>query len=318
MSRRQVDYVLDGLTKQLTTELSEVNALDICRRLYKRHEEYIGLMRKFQYDSIPAYLDDHQVQRAIEQQQDAWLRISPFTEPMRWLVEMAVKFSQTSTGDRIGGKKFDQLIVLAHEIHQWDSVWENISHDVIPHRVTLDSDSTLELGLTPRARAIERAHLEACMPGRVKGNRQMAEDAIHLDSIDITAEKGASIVERMAKLREFKIIGGALQAERGYNLRDWLKFTFGLIDSFEATEFFKVIPLSRIESFLTSKWNLPRDRLENILIDHSLAKQTVSELPVEKMRPVRHARRDSRLLRRPTAVLDNHGKQVCLFGVEDA
>ena len=154
------------------------------------------------------------------------------------------------------------------------------------------------------------------MPGRVKGNRQMADDAMHLDSIDITAEKGASIVERMAKVKEFKIIGGALQAERGYSVRDWLKFTFGLIDSFEATEYFRAIPLSRMESFLTSKWDLPPDRLENILIDHSLTKQAVSELPVEKMRPVRHARRDSRLLRRPTTVLDNHGKRVCLFGVE--
>ena len=153
--RRQVDYVLDGLTKLLAAELSSVNALDLCRRLYKRHEEYIGLMRKYQYDSIPAYLDDHQVQRSIEQQQNAWLRISPFTEPMRWLIEMTVKFSQTSTGDHIGGKRFDQLIVLAHEIHQWDSVWENISHDVIPHRVTLNGDFTLDLGLTRRARAIE-------------------------------------------------------------------------------------------------------------------------------------------------------------------
>ena len=314
--RRQVDYVLDGMTKLLAAELSSVNALDLCRRLYKRHEEYIGLMRKSQYDSIPAYLDDHQVQRAVKQQQDAWLGISPFTEPMRWLIEMAVKFSQTSTGDRIGGKKFDQLIVLAHEIHQWDGVWENISHNIIPHWVTLNSDFTLELGPTLRGRAIERSHFKACLPGRIKGNRQMAGDAMHLDNIDITAEKGASIVERMAKLREFKIIGGALQAERGYSVRDWLKFTFGLIDSFGATEYFRAIPLSRMESFLTKKWDFPPDRLENILIDHSLMKQTVSKLPVEKMRPVRHARRDSRLLRRPTTVLDNHGKRICLIGVE--
>ena len=314
--RCQVDYVLDGLTELLKTELTAANALDLCCRLYKRHEEYIGLMRKFEYDSIPAYLGDLQVQRAIEHQQNAWLRISPVTEPIRWLIEMAVKFSQTSTGDHIGGKKFDQLIVLAHEIHQWDSIWESISHDVIPHRVTVNGDFTLELGLTPRASAIERAHFEACMPGRVKGKRQWADDAMRLDNIDITAEAGASIVERMAELRECKILGGALQAERGYSVRDWLKFTYGLIDSFEEPEFFKVMPLSKIESFLASKWDLSPDRLENLLIDHSLAKQTVCDIPVEKLRPMRHARRDSRLLRRPMTVLDNHGKRICLFGVE--
>ena len=314
--RHQVDYVLDGLTKLLTTELSAVNALDLCCRLYKRHEEYLGLMRKFEYDSIPAYLHDHQVQGAIERQENAWLRISPLTEPMRWLIEMAVKFSPTSTGDHIGKKKFDQLIVLAHEIHQWDSIWESISHDVIPHQVTVSGDFTLELGLTSRARAIQRAHFKACMPGKVKGNRQWAGDTMRLDSIDITAETGALIVERMAKLRECKILGGALQAERGYSVRDWLKFTYGIIDSFEPTEYFKVIPLSKIESFLASKWDLPAGRLENLLIDHSLSERTVSTLPIEKLRPMRHARRDSRLLRRPTTVLDNHGKRICLFGVD--
>ena len=314
--RRQVESVLDSLTVLLTEELSTANALDLCARLYRRHEEALGHMLRSNYDSIPTFLSGHNVQQTIERQEMAWFRISPFTESMRWLIEMSVKFSQASAGETIGGRKFDWLIILAYEIHQWDTIWENILHDVIPHQVTVNGDFTLTLGLTPRARAIQKAHMNACMPGRVKGNREWAVEAIRRNDTIITAERGAAIVERTATLPEYKILSRALEAERGYSVRDWLKFACGLLDSFDATGYFKVINLAKLDSFLSSKWNLSSDRLENLLVDHGLSGKTVSSTPVDRLRPMRNARRDSRLLRRPTVVLEKHGNRICLYGVD--
>ncbi len=313
---KQVEFVLESLTNYLTAELSELNALDFCNRLYKRHEEYLEYMSKSQYDSVPALRRDGSVQPILMKREDAWGKISPFTESIRWLIEIALKYCKYSAGDEAGGKKFDYLIVLARAIHQWDGIWDHIAHGVISHEITVNADFTITTELTHRAIEIEKAHRKASMPGLVKGNRQWADDTINRPVRDVTYEMAREGVERMMTLPEFRKLDGPLEAERGYSVRDWFRFAFGLVDSFEHYKYFKIIKAEKLAAFLSSKWELPANRLEHLLADHSLSKTTTSHRELSELRPVEHARRDSRLLRRPVVMIEEHGNRFCLYGVD--
>ena len=315
---KQVEFVLESLTNSLVAELSELNALDFCKRLYKRHEEYMEHLAKSQYDSVPALRRDGSVQKVFMKREEAWAKLSPFTESIRWLIEIALKYCKYSAGDVAGGKKFDYLIVLAREIHQWDGVWDNIAHGVIPHEITVNADFTTTNELTHRAIEIEKAHRKASMPGLVKGNRQWADDTIMRPVRDVTSDMAREGVERMMTFTEFKALDGPLEEECGYSVRDWFRFAFGLVDSFEHYKYFKVIKVERLASFLSSKWELPADRVEHLLTDHGLSKATTSHRKLNELRPVEHARRDSRLLRRPVVVIEEHDNRFCLYGVNTA
>ena len=312
----QIKGVFDGLMDILMGELSDLNALDICVRLYERHEEFLEYMLKSKYESIPGYSNDGLVQQLSLSREQAWYNISPLTESIRWLIEIAVKFCKSSMGDRAGGKKLDQLIVLAYEIFHWDSLWENIAHGVIPHEITLEADSSATLALTPRAVRIREANTRASKPAMINDNRQWADDALGLSGEDITADRAGWMVDRVSALPEYKILSGPLEAERGYSIDDWLRFSYGLLDSFEAREYFKAIKADKLASFLSSKWGLPSDRFENLLADMGLSNRLVDDMSIDRLRPVEYARRDSRLLRRPVVVLNEHGARMCLYGVD--
>ena len=312
----QIRGVFDGLMNVLVDELSDLNALDLCVRLYGRHEEFLEYMLKSKYKSIPGYFNDGLVQQLSLSREQAWYRISPLTESIRWLIEIAVKFCKSSRGDRAGGKKLDQLIVLAYEIYQWDSVWENIAHRVIPHEITLDAGSSVTLAATPRGMRIRDANTRASKPGMIDDNRQWASDTLELSGEEITTEKADWMVDRVSALPEYKILSGPLETERGYSIDNWLRFSYGLLDSFEAHKYFKVIRADKLASFLSSKWGVPPGRFENLLVDMALSKRLLANMDIDRLRPVEYARRDSRLLRRPVVVLKEHGTRMCLYGID--
>ena len=99
-------------------------------------------------------------------------------------------------------------------------------------------------------------------------------------------------------------------------MSDWGRFFFGLIDSFAADEYRKVIKLSSLESFLFQKWKLAPERLPYLLTDFGLSKGTVSSIDIKHLRPAEFGRRDSRLLRRPVVVLSQGSSTRCIYGLE--
>ena len=115
---------------------------------------------------------------------------------------------------------------------------------------------------------------------------------------------------------EVQILEEPLERERGYKFSEWLRFIYGLIDSFEAPEYFKTIGSKNLSRFLYRKWGLGSQQFQRILVDHALSKETIQHLNVSDLEPVAHARRDSRLMRRPIVRLPNREEDLFFYGVE--
>ena len=107
-----------------------------------------------------------------------------------------------------------------------------------------------------------------------------------------------------------------LLRERGYSISDWLKFTWGLIRSFSADEYWRAPPKADLVAFLRSEWDLEETRVHSLLQDYGLSHQSLRDVEIKDMMPVEKARRDSRLIRRPVVSLEDQGVEYCLYGVE--
>ena len=130
------------------------------------------------------------------------------------------------------------------------------------------------------------------------------------------AEKKSLTIQEMTDALDMKNLDEPLLRARGYTMGDWLQLSLGLIDHFEADEYFKVCSQSRLASFLSGKWELDPQRLDCLLEDYGLSKQTLRGLDIRQLMPVENARRDSRLLRRPIVVLERQSQTYCLHGLE--
>ena len=71
-----------------------------------------------------------------------WEELSRYTEPIRWLIEIAVKYG-TPTKPKADHSQFDLLVELARAVYEWDMAWEYIAHSVIPHEITIHHDSSV-------------------------------------------------------------------------------------------------------------------------------------------------------------------------------
>ena len=302
-----VTAVYDDLVRELLDSLRGLDAVDLCFRLYKIHEEILGNILKVKHQSLPDIMLGNPAQ-STRQILGLWDRLSHLTEPIRWLIEITVKHCGSS-GIRAGNARVEYLITLAHAISEWDGAWEYVSCGVVPHEVVVLDDFTIGTEAIPRTSKAWAAHRQALQPYLVKADREWAE-------LSMQPQQRSTDIEQVASLPEFEKLSQPLETERGYSIADWVRFTWGLVDSFGDTEYCKLTKVTRLARFLAEEWNLPSDRLTNLLVDHGLSRETVADVEMDKLRPMEHARRDSRLLRRPVVVLDNFGKPVCIYGVE--
>ena len=301
-----IEDVFNGLMDALLSELSGVDAFDLCIRLYERNEEYLGHIQRFQFARATRQSLSGLAASSMPVQQ-LWERLSPYTEPIRWLIEITVKFCET-LGETVTARKFDRLVELARAIFEWDAVWEHLYRNVIPHEITVNSDFTATVQTTPRADRIFQSYRIALAPNTAEQGQEEFERFQNRNAKTSPQET----IEMLAAMG----LDPALTLEQGYSMSDWAKFCFGLIDSFAADEYRKVIKFTSLERFLLQKWNLIPDRLPHLLRDFGLSKETVSSIDINHLRPAEFGRRDSRLLRRPVVVLNRGNSTQCLYGLE--
>ncbi len=301
-----VQAVYNGLNDKLLDELSGVDAFDLCIRLYKRHEEFLGHILKGHH-YLAAHRKYGDSRESSMKNQQLWESLSPYTESIRWLIEVAVKHCN-STGQTVGRSKFDLLIELARAMVEWDMAWETVVHKVIEHNVEVDTDYVATPQLTPRATKAMEAYRRALMPG-------MAEsEAERFDMLQSSQESMS--IEEMIDQIGLKELDEPLTCERGYSMSDWIRFSLGLVDSFGEKEYCKIFKQARLASFLSKKWKLDPQRLDYLLRDYGISTQMLNGVDVNEMLPVENARRDSRLLRRPVVLLERFGSRYCIYGVE--
>ena len=306
----QVVAVYDGLMKSLLEELSGVDAFDLCIRLYKRNEEYLGYIFSAHFD-IAARRRLMGSSESSMRNQWLWERLSPYTESIRWLIEITLKYCKMQ-GQRVGAAKFDRLIELARAMYEWDFVWEQIHRNVLPHRLIVRPDFSVASELTPWTGRVRERYQRALMPSMQDGEQE--EFGRFQDQKEkLTSQQSSEIITDTLKSMG---LDDALMEERGYTLSEWGRFSLGVLDSFSSNEYCKIVKLTTLESRLSLKWNLDRQRIPSLLRDFGLSKDTVEDVDISQLRPVEFGRRDSRLLRRPVVVLNRGDSVRCLYGVE--
>ena len=302
-----VESVYHGLTRDLHEKLAKIDVFDLCVRLYERLEQFIGHAEGLRYLQAAGLLggSDHQFSRAHNR---VWEIISPYTESIRWLIEVAIKYA-LSSGPKASVGEFERLIAHAVTIFQWDAVWEHIYHGVVPHELIISDELEATATTTYRGHAAMTKYLEDAALFGADSQRKWA---------DINMRSPRTVpIQKMMQDPTFDLLNVPLQEERGYSIEDWLRFTCGILDSFDHQEFLKVIRQDRLQTSLSTKWDVPEDRPEPLLRDYGLTKELVDSYD-KPIFPVADARRDSRLLRRPIVVLEKNGKPVCLYGIETA
>ena len=240
-----------------------------------------------------------------------WERLSPYTESIRWLIEITLKHCERQ-GHRARVNKFDRLIELARALFEWDLNWEQIHRNVTQQHLMVGSDFSATPQLTRWTAKVRREYQRALMPTMAENEKEEFERFQNQLNKLTTQEASKNIVATLKSMG----LDEALLEDRGYSLSDWGKFSLGLLESFDTDEYRRVAKLTTLESFLSRNWNLDPQRMPYLLRDFGLSKETVRDIPTRQLRPVENARRDSRLLRRPVVVLERNGSIRCLYGVE--
>ena len=301
-----VKAVYEGLTSRLLEELTGVDTLDLCIRLYKRNEELLGHILKRHHDLAARRRFGGSSESYIGGQM-LWERLSPYTESIRWLIEVAVKYC-ASIGRTLGEPKFDRLVELARAIFEWDMIWETIVHKILALEVLVDDGFNVAAQFNSRSEKAREAYRIALMPGMAESEQDQFE-MMQSPSIEMSIEE---MIDRIGLID----LDEPLLRERGYSFSDWVKFSLGLIDSFGEREYFGSPRLERLVPLLSGKWKLDPKRLDYLLQDYGLSGHTLSDFDIKEMPPIEHARRDSRLLRRPVVLVERRGSKYCLYGIE--
>ena len=302
----RVEVVYNELLNLLLEEISGLDVVDLTFVLYEWLEGTLGHINKRRYESIPDLLIAGSP-RSSNSVHEMWLHLSPFTEAVRWLIEVAIKRCGVSNV-RTTDEQLALLIALSRNILLWDGSWEHIWHGVLPHTLTVKPDFTIEFGPQPEGMAAWAAYQKAIVPWRNELDRQWM--------LSVTS-KDTEVTRAEAETRNYEQLDRAIETELGYNLKDWRNYSLGLLDSFDYHEYIKAMPKEELNEFLQSKWQVSPETFESLMLDHSLSKQTISELQLDKIRPAEHARRDSRLFRRPVVALERgDGESICLYGIE--
>ena len=301
-----IEEVFNGLVDALVSELTGVDAFDLCIRLYARNEEYLGIIYRSHFaraarQSVAGFAE------SSRPSQQLWERLSPYTESIRWLIEITVKYCETH-GETVTDRKFDRLVELARAAFEWDMLWEHVHRNVIPHEITIGLDFTVTPQPTPRAEVMLQAHRAALALNAAEWEQEEFE-RFQNSNTEASADGTIKVMASMG-------LDSVLTLKRGYSMSDWTKFCLGLIESFAADEYRKVIKLTSLGSLLHERRDLVSDRLPHLLRDFGLSKETVSSIDINQLRPAEFGRRDSRLLQRPVVVLNRGGSTRCIYGLE--
>ena len=302
----RVDLVYRSLVDSLVEDLSGLDLSSLCIGLYKRQEQLYGYLNLYKYLSIDERMTVGN-RRPAERLDVLWRSVTPFTESTRWLIEIGIKCCDPSS-DGVSEADLDRLTAKARVIWGWDTAWEQIAHGVLPHELTVGSD--LAVTVRPRRRTIAamNAYKKAMLAWDIEEDIRWLDEALSEKKGECSGFFGSP---------EDDALNGPMEDELGYSMADWRRYFLGLFTSFDRGEYFRAIRKEELSDYLLSQCNIDPERLDSILIDHALSKETLDSCGLDDLRPAEHARRDSRLLRRPVVLLQSPNTSTrCLYGIE--
>ena len=297
----QVKFVYDGVFNMLKNEIETLDVLDLVFNLYEWLERLIGHIEERRYKDIPNLIT---VGRSHSQSDvnEIWRRVSPYSEGVRWLIEIAVDNCSSSEA-KVSESQFNRIMALARELVFWDTTWEHIASGVLPHEVLIEKDFRVQSAAQPKSFAALRAYKQALLPWQEDANKQWLERVL----------APRNYAPEIEDLWDYPHLNQAMKTELGYSLHDWWTYSIGLIESFDTNKYMKVLPREELGIFLQNEKQLSPQTLDSLLIDHSLSRR----IGDDAIRPVQHARRDSRLMRRPVVLLDQSDTEaICIYGIE--
>lgn len=299
-----VRQVYDHLVDTLLEQLSGLDVAELCVALYTRLEEFLGDMHKRRFERIPnlmlaGYSESRNPLDSI------WLKISPYTESIRWLIEICLKTCQY-TGTPVSASQVDRLMEIAKLILTWDTAWDQVHHGVLSYEFVISEDFSASSRPTPAALASIQQYRRAMAPWQIESEREWMD-------IVLPQRENTEASEN----EWFELLDSPMTTELGYNMNDWGRYYQGLLDSFDWEEYIKVISKEELSEHLAQKWQIEQTQFSSLLFDHALSQQTVAEHSLDALRPGKLAQRDSRVFRRPVVLTSSRDvSPLCIYGIE--
>ena len=299
--------VHDRLWDTLESHLSQYNALDICKHLYQKLEIIYGYLHLSSYQAAAAQSLTGRTTGA-EKRFNLWRAVTPTTEGIKFLLESAIKCCDDH-GWVTGVSKLDFLIAVASEVIMLDEHLESIYNQIIPYEITIDESYNIHAGIASKSIDAIDKFRKSTEPHAVQANWDFLERLKHINGPKIKINDFITIPELHA-------LDKAMDEELGYGLFDWLNYAQGCLQMFSERDFLMVIGVPRFKRKLKDTVGLSSEKVDLLLMDHAISKNTVNDLSRNDMMPISNYRRDSRLLRRPLLEITQDDARVLISGIE--
>jgi len=299
--------VHDRMWDTLEVELLKFDNLAICKHLCRKLEIILGHLHMNKYQTAAAQTLTGRTEGS-EKRFDTWLAISPITEGIKFLLEMAVKHCG-SEGLTSGGSRLDYLIGLSIRIVMLDEHLDSIYHHIVPYEITVAPDFSIVGGITGKARVAIDNFRKSEKPHAAQADRDFIDKLNRVMGPEIKEDD-------FRAFPELGTLDKAMVEELGYGIFDWLNYVKGCMSIFGENEFLKVTGVPRLMRHLRDTVGLKSDTVELLLRDHALSEATVRDLTREDMMPMANYRRDSRLLRRPLLEISHINARIAIIGIE--
>lgn len=302
-----VIQVHDQLWTLLERELQAFDRISFCKRLYEKIEIVLAHMHLAKYQTAGHLaLESHG--EGSEKRFEAWRVITPFTEGMKFLLEMAVKHCRTD-GLTIGRGKLDFLIEIASEIVMIDGVLDTLAAQIMPFEIIINENYLILSGTTREGQKAIESWTRAAKPHAIESDKNW------IDALTKSMGPVIEIADIMSS-PELQRLDTAMVNELGYGFVDWLNYVRGCIDYFESNEWIKAKHMERLRQHVSAFCRIETEALDLLLHDHSLSVSTVQHLSRNDMMPMENYGRDSRLLRRPLLNIPYQGGRIAILGIE--
>jgi hypothetical protein len=304
--------VHDRLWDRLESELRKYSNLVICKLLYERVEVILGHLIREKYQTAAEQISTGRT-RGPQKQFDLWRAITPITEGIKFLLEMAVKCCGDQ-GLTSGASGLDFLIDLSARIVMLDQHLETIHYQIVPYEIIISPDFSVDGGIGSGTSAAidEFEKHEKIHMAQADNDFIDQQNKGFLDKITGQEVK----VDDFRDFPEIITLDQAMTEELGYGMFDYLSFAKGCANLFGEKEYLKTIEVPRLTRLLRHAVGLNREKVESLLRDHALSRATVEALTREAVMPFASYKRDSRLLRRPLLEISYRGKRYAVMGIE--
>ena len=309
---KELINVHDLLWDRLESELRKYSNLVICKLLYKRLEAILGHIYREKFQAAAEQISTGRT-GGSEKRFDIWRAITPTTEGIKFLLEMAIKCCGDQ-GLTSGTSSLDFLIGLSNGIAMLDQHLETIHYGIVPYAIVITPDFSIHGGIKSEVSAAIDEFEKRKKAHMAQADRDFLDEQNKTFLDRITGKEVK--VDDFRDFPEVVTLNQAMTEELGYGMFDYLYFAKGCTSLFGEKEYLKIVAVPRLMRLLRHAVGLNREKVESLLRDHALSQSTVEALTRKDMMPVESYKRDSRLLRRPLLEVKYRGTRYAVMGIE--